>query len=417
MAELGESTDPRALISGDPESLRASAAVMAAFGESLVSAGEGLRGIDDGDWQGNAAEAFHASFDGQPAKWIGCGDSFHAASSALVGYADTLAWAQARSREAIALWQHAEQTSAMARAAHQQHLAQVRLAAAAGFPIPARPFVDPGEPLRAQARDVLASARTQLASAGDNAASAVDAAQEQAPAKPHWWQRAEHAIAHTAGDVIGAGERDVGAVFDSMGNDIATSVGGTLRAVGEDTGAALSDLGGATGQRWLAAAGRDDASTLASAGDVAEDTVRGDVAYVRNELFEWAHEEDDKSAAAVVYVDPSEYPETALHIRQAQEGLSWRGDQQLEKDQPERLTIDRDAEHMNARAKDALRGIPSKGAIGLDRDTYPGAMFSQGGTGASVKYVWGKDSQGAGHAIAAQTRGLANGSDVMVDAE
>lgn len=417
MAELGETGDPRALIPGDPEILRTSAGTMSRFGDSLVDAGTGLRRIDDGGWRGGAAEAFHSSFDGQPEKWVGCGDSFHAASGALSDYADTLEWAQGQGREAIALWQRGEQASTVARASYQQQLAATHAAAAAGVPTPAPAFVDPGEPLRARARDMVAGARGQLASAGDTATRTVDAAQEQAPAKPHWWQRAEHAVTHSVADVVGAGERSIGAGVDAVGNGVATVVGRSVRGAGDVTGAALTDVGEATGQGWLVSAGRDDTATLASASDTAEDAVRGDAAYVRNELFESAHDADGRSASAIVYIDPDEYPETALHIRQAQDGLSWHGDLQLEKDQPSKLTVDRDAARTGRRGRDALRGVPSKGAIGLDRDEYPPKMFAEGGTGASVKYVYWKDNQGAGRSMGTQTRGLANGAAVVIDAE
>ncbi|GDY31110.1 hypothetical protein GTS_27430 [Gandjariella thermophila] len=112
MTELGQSRDPRELVPGDAATLRGTAESMTRIGEALNRVGEGLTRLDDGGWQGASAEAFRAYFDGQPAKWIACGDAFHAASEAVHGYASTLEWAQGEAQRAIGLWEQGQQAIA-----------------------------------------------------------------------------------------------------------------------------------------------------------------------------------------------------------------------------------------------------------------------------------------------------------------
>lgn len=46
MAELGETSDPRELVPGNPDSLTTTAQALLAYGDVLIEAGEGLAKID-----------------------------------------------------------------------------------------------------------------------------------------------------------------------------------------------------------------------------------------------------------------------------------------------------------------------------------------------------------------------------------
>jgi hypothetical protein len=112
-----------------------------------------------------------------------------------------------------------------------------------------------------------------------------------------------------------------------------------------------------------------------------------------------------------VTVHRSQYPESAAHIEQAQSGTIWHGDTETTgRPRPSVLTIDRDGADLNR--ENSLRGIDTRS--GVDRDEYPPAMFREGGSGASVKYVPSGDNQGAGASIGNQTRGLPEGTRVRI---
>jgi hypothetical protein len=111
-------------------------------------------------------------------------------------------------------------------------------------------------------------------------------------------------------------------------------------------------------------------------------------------------------------VDSSKYPESAQHIREAQRGVNSRGgpDPRNKTIQPSILRIDTDGADKNRLA--SLRGILTR--RGKDRDEYPPAMFMEGGTGASVKYIDPSDNQGSGSAMGNALRGLPKGTRVKI---
>nr|WP_239071890.1 hypothetical protein [Amycolatopsis sp. SID8362] len=59
MAELGQTTDPKALIPGDPPAIYENARVLAARANSALAAGDALKRIDTGAWRGPASDKFH----------------------------------------------------------------------------------------------------------------------------------------------------------------------------------------------------------------------------------------------------------------------------------------------------------------------------------------------------------------------
>lgn len=192
MAELGESGDPFDLVPGDPDAVARDVTAIRGRSRAMDIAGDDLRRIDTGGWQGAAGNAFRDRFSYEPARWYRAADAFAATARALEGYAFTLRWAQAEAREAIHLWNEGQEATRVARSEHNQALSQVegknRSNAAAGDPgfMRVAPFTDPGEAMRQAARERLNEARTQLAEAGDRAAGTILDNGNEAPETSAW---------------------------------------------------------------------------------------------------------------------------------------------------------------------------------------------------------------------------------------
>ncbi|MER7079146.1 putative T7SS-secreted protein [Saccharopolyspora kobensis] len=246
MAELGTTTDPRALVPGFPDAVRETAAAMRAYGENLLEAGSGLQRIETSEgWEGEAADQFRSAFDGEPTKWLEAGDCFDEAAEALEQYAGTLAWAQEQAREAIIRWDVGETATNYAKTQHDRAVAQAQEQAPPGSPSVSMPFHDPGEAKRQEAREILDHARSQLASAGDQAADIVGRARDKAPDRS-WLEQAWDA----AGAVAGAAVNAVASFGNAMVNHpemVAGLVGGAaltaVSAAGETVGVALDATG------------------------------------------------------------------------------------------------------------------------------------------------------------------------------
>lgn len=107
----------------------------------------------------------------------------------------------------------------------------------------------------------------------------------------------------------------------------------------------------------------------------------------------------DESQYYVVILDSKKYPQTAEHIKTAQEmGF------------PEFVTLGRS--EAAERRKASLANVKTSQIY--DRDEWPMAVFEEGGEGADVAYVDGHDNRGAGSAISWQMRGIPDGSRVRV---
>lgn len=114
---------------------------------------------------------------------------------------------------------------------------------------------------------------------------------------------------------------------------------------------------------------------------------------------------------AEMVVDRAKYPASADHIEEAQRGEIWRGDQsQQGRPKPSILTIDKP--NADANRENSLRGIDTRPPD--DRDEYPPAMYKEGGTGASVKYIPSGDNQGSGSSMGSAVRGLKDGTRVKI---
>ncbi|SFB64953.1 hypothetical protein SAMN05216266_1515 [Amycolatopsis marina] len=209
MAELGRTTDPRALVPGRPEAIEENVVVLRDRHRTMDDVAEGLAAIDSGGWTGPAGEAFREKFTYEPVRWRTAADAFTAAADALATHADTLRWAQAQAGEAIHRWQQGEVATREARASHDVAVAQANAQnqanTAAGNPtcVTVAPFTDPGEAHRTAARDILNRARNQLTESGERAAAAIRVQGDVAPDEPGWLAE----VAGFAGEIgIGAWE-------------------------------------------------------------------------------------------------------------------------------------------------------------------------------------------------------------------
>jgi hypothetical protein len=162
MAELGQTSDPRALIPGAPEVIEADAAALTRHGQRAEQVGQGLRRVDVGNWAGAAGTGFADTWAKEPPRWLKVADSISATSGAMTTYAGTLRWAQHEAGAAVALWDRAAEVTTRAYARYQTAATE---AAAAGASL--TPFTDPGERYRVQAREQLDRARQQLREAGN----------------------------------------------------------------------------------------------------------------------------------------------------------------------------------------------------------------------------------------------------------
>ncbi|TLS42010.1 hypothetical protein FE633_33240 [Streptomyces montanus] len=126
-----------------------------------------------------------------------------------------------------------------------------------------------------------------------------------------------------------------------------------------------------------------------------------------------AFQDGTASYVKEIKLTANRWPESAQHIKDAQDGKIWRGDRMTEGEpKPDVLTIDRAG--ADANRDDSLRGIQGRGNDGLDRDEYPPAMFKEGGEGASVKYITSGDNQGAGSSMGNRLRGLPDGARIKI---
>ncbi|MER6300464.1 putative T7SS-secreted protein [Kitasatospora sp. NPDC001539] len=222
--ELGETSDAKELIPGDPEAVGSTAAWLKSYGDTLHSTGEGLKRIDTTDgWTGQAGDAFRAAFKGEPQKWLEAGDCFHDAATALTTYKSTLEWAQGQARDAIRQWGEAQAATAKAKTEHEaQEKSEGRKL----------PFTDPGDATRTTAENTLSSARSQLKTAGDTAADAVAKGRDKAPEEPGWL------------DKVGDFFSDAGDFLEDMGKTALADLESIGNAMVHDPGAVLEIAGG-----------------------------------------------------------------------------------------------------------------------------------------------------------------------------
>ncbi|MFK4103761.1 putative T7SS-secreted protein [Streptomyces sp. NPDC019531] len=255
MAELGETSNPRDLVPGDPDSLTTTAQSLLAYGDVLIEAGEGLSKIDtENGWSGEAGDAFRDRFKGQPGKWIEAGNNFHTAANALYDHIAALRAGQQRAADAITQYANGQTATANAKAAHEQKVNEAR-GKGDNTDIP---FQDPGEADRSAARGTLDTARHNVDSAGHTAATAVKRATEAAPERPGFWSHVGDFFSDVGDDLLQGGMNAVNGLA-SVGNamlqhpgDDAAMLGGMLLAGVSSGGEALGIGLDATGAGAIA---------------------------------------------------------------------------------------------------------------------------------------------------------------------
>ncbi|MFJ9781052.1 putative T7SS-secreted protein [Amycolatopsis sp. NPDC101161] len=424
MAELGETDDPKALVPGEAKEIRASTVHLTVYGDTMIRIGEGFKKLDTGGWSGPAADAYHERTHAEPARWLTAGDAFHAAAAAINGYASTLDWAQGQAQQAIDLWKQGEDATRQGRTAYDRDVAAAEQEAASrGEPPPtAAPFQDPGESKRARARSLLHEARSQLDSAGDQAVGQADKAQAGAPEEPTFLDdigdgltSAAEFVGHNLGVALGDVTSNVMNAAGDFASDVVHVAGDIVHDLGDGVGGVLRDVGELTGSDDLKNAGttvtssmHDAADAVDRAGDTADHWLqeRGNDA----KAFLSGDEPEPKGPHYVI-IDQGDYPEAADHAREAQMGMSWRGDESFPRTQPSDVTIDR--EGAEDRRTESMKQVPQT-RPGYDRDEYPPAVFLEGGEGSSVKYIDPFDNRGAGSSVKNQIRDLDNGERVTI---
>ncbi|MGH3434034.1 MAG: putative T7SS-secreted protein [Thermocrispum sp.] len=158
-AQLGSTTDPKALIPGEPSAVEADADNLDTHATTLAAVADGLAAVQTPSWSGSASDAFYEAFDPEAANWNQATESFTAAGSDVRDYAGDLRTAQGEADRAIRLWARGDVKTATARAAYTEAVAEMDNSGARRM---VGPFFDPGEALRNQAGQVLADAREQL---------------------------------------------------------------------------------------------------------------------------------------------------------------------------------------------------------------------------------------------------------------
>ncbi|GAA2514333.1 putative T7SS-secreted protein [Streptomyces longisporus] len=198
---LGESEDPKELVHGSAGALEARARHLQKFSQAFENVGQGMRSLDGGSWQGEAADAFRAKFEVHPKQWLTAADACEAAAKALDAYAGMVRWAQGQAQLAIDAYRRAQEVSRQAadeygarvqaynRAAGQYDATLLAGQDAGPRPVEPGAFTDPGTPGREEAEDILDHARRQRTEAAREAQRRIADALESAPPKPEFTDR------------------------------------------------------------------------------------------------------------------------------------------------------------------------------------------------------------------------------------
>ena len=178
--ELGQTTDPKELIRGEPSAIHDATETLRKLGDSIGKTGDALRTVNTADWTGSAAEEFHTEFAKQPKLWWEGSDAMGKAAGVLDGWYHEVTAAQAKAADAIAKWEAAdtEETNKKKQwnALSDEQKSKTQL-------------VDTWTSIRNEAREILRGARSQRDNAAASAAAALAAATESAPTEPPFTER------------------------------------------------------------------------------------------------------------------------------------------------------------------------------------------------------------------------------------
>lgn len=163
-ARLGETTDPKALVPGEPELITGDLRQLVGTLRLVVAVGEDLGRIDPGGWSGGAGDAFRSAFRAEPPRWLRAGEDLGGGGQLLADYGDALVASQREAQRAVELHLAAQAATRLAAAEH---------AAAALSGGQTAPFQDPGQAGASEAQKVLDDARKGLSGIGDVVAKAL----------------------------------------------------------------------------------------------------------------------------------------------------------------------------------------------------------------------------------------------------
>lgn len=224
---LGESDDPKDLIHGDPGAMRGRAGELENLSKNFQSTGEGLRGISVGNFEGEAADAYHQTINEEVPKWLTAAASAGAASGALNALAPVVESAQTQAAEAIRLWNEAKQKEAEWESKRDAYDDAVdRKNAGADITLPPHPGENPGPGLRNHAVETLNRARESRNTAAATAAAAFKDAADDAPEKPPGGER----LLANLGDLREVGNMFTGHMLVGLTGAV-TDMGKLLRTV------------------------------------------------------------------------------------------------------------------------------------------------------------------------------------------
>ncbi|MEU2673599.1 putative T7SS-secreted protein [Streptomyces sp. NPDC007164] len=215
--QLGQSEEADELIHGKPEKIAATVKNLRDFQRAFDLVGGGMKRLDSGHWKGEAADVFRRYFETLPTDWLRAADAFEDAARALETYARTVAGAQGKAQEAIALYKEGKQDYETAAAEFQQRAEAYNAVRNTDHPLPhPGKFSDPGLAKRQLAQDLLQLARQTRNEAAETAKGAVTAAMAHAPKEPAGLDRLkreayDHALgqgielAHFSGGIVKGG--------------------------------------------------------------------------------------------------------------------------------------------------------------------------------------------------------------------
>ncbi|MFD3654105.1 putative T7SS-secreted protein [Streptomyces sp. NPDC058620] len=193
--QLGQSEEANELIHGRPEKIAAAVKNLRDFQKAFDLVGGGMKRLDSGHWKGVAADSFREKFQTLPTDWLRAADAFEDAATALEAYAQTVSSAQAKAREAIALYKEGKQDYETAAAAFREKAAAYDAVRNTDHPLPhPGEFSDPGTVKRQHAQEILEGARRARNEAAEAAKGAVTAAMAHAPKEPTGLDRAKQEL-------------------------------------------------------------------------------------------------------------------------------------------------------------------------------------------------------------------------------
>ncbi|WPW29425.1 polymorphic toxin type 30 domain-containing protein [Streptomyces atratus] len=190
--QLGQTEEANELIHGRPEKISAAVKNLRDFQKAFDLVGGGMKKLDSGHWKGEAADAFREKFQTLPTDWLRAADAFEDAATALETYAGTVTSAQAKAREAIALYKEGKQDYETAAAAFREKAAAYNAVRNTDHPLPhPGTFSDPSVAKRQHAQEILEHARRARNEAAEAAKSAITTAMAHAPKEPTGLNRAK----------------------------------------------------------------------------------------------------------------------------------------------------------------------------------------------------------------------------------